>query len=66
MSQRWGRRSVILTPSEKVGVGGLRSEVENDARNERDRRLGEIFFFDDAVDVSQVTAKCVTGLAVRF
>jgi len=62
MSQRWGRRSVILTPSEKVGVGGLRSEVENDARNERDRRLGEIFFFDDAVDVSQVIAKCVTGV----
>jgi hypothetical protein len=64
MSQRWGRRSVILTPSEEVrqGVGGLRSEVENDARNERDRRLGETFFFDDAVDVSQVIAKCVTGV----
>src|SRR6266513_2433070 len=62
MSQRWGRRSVILTPSEKVGVGGLRSEVKNDARNERDRRLGEIFFFDDAVDVSQVIAKCVAGI----
>ena len=63
MSQRWGRRSVILTPSEKYGRGrGLRSEVENDARNERDRRLGEICFFDDAVDVSQVIAKCVTGV----
>jgi hypothetical protein len=40
----------------------MRSEVENDARNERDRRLGEICFFDDAVEVSQVIAKCVTGV----
>ena len=50
----------------KAGVVGKRSEVENGARNGRDKKLGEILFFDGAVDVSQVIAKRVTGVAVHF
>src|SRR5204863_9657930 len=37
-------------------------EEENAGRNGRGRRLEEILFFYGAVDVSQVIAKCVTGV----
>src|SRR5438477_12914736 len=55
---------MVLTTSARVkaGVVGQRSEVENGARNGRDKKLGEILFFDGAVDLSQVIAKCVTGV----
>ena len=35
-------------------------------RQERDKKLGEILFFDGAVDLSQVIAKCVTGVGCSF
>ena len=41
-------------------------EEENAGRNGRGRRLEEILFFDGAVDVSQVIAKCVTGVGCSF
>src|SRR5947208_17048050 len=65
MSQVLGSMyNMVLTTSARVkaGVVGQRSEVENGARNGRDKKLGEILFFDGAVDLSQVIAKCVTGV----